>query len=126
MSNESSGKYSVNSSLLNEEQLRDKRRRERFGYIIGILSQFVWALNSVQIKTYEPWFPKVFSNNSLLLWRSLPIWILGYFFCKTKGIRIVPLNEIKYKFWFFFRSFGNYFGVFLVFLFLQSLYTHHQ
>ena len=113
MSNVSSGKYSIHSSELNEEELRDKRRRERFGYIIGILSEFVWALNSVQIKTYEPWFPKVFSNNSLLLWRSLPIWILGYYFCKKKGIRILAIKEIKYKFWFFFRSFGNYFGVYL-------------
>jgi len=113
MSNESSGKYSVHSSQLDENQLRDKRRKESYGYIIGILSQFVWALNSVQIKTYEPWFPKVFSNSSLLLWRSIPIWILGYYFCIKKNIYIVPVKEIKYKFWFFFRSLGNYFGVYL-------------
>ena len=95
------------------EELKRKRAKERFGYIIGILSQLVWALNSIQIKTYEPWFPKSFSNNSLLLWRSIPIWILGYYFCKSKHIYIKPVKEIHHKFWFFFRSFGNYIGVYL-------------
>ena len=113
MSNQSSGIYSIKSSDLNEEELQEKRKNERYAYIIGILSQLVWALNSIQIKTYEPWFPGVFSNNSLLLWRSLPIWVLGYYFCKKKNIYIVPVGKIKYKFWFFFRSFGNYIGVYL-------------
>jgi len=104
---------SVSSSLYSPEDLKKKRARERFGYIIGILSQSVWALNSIQIKTYEPWFPKSFSNNSLLLWRSIPIWLLGYYFCKKKHIYIKPVSEINHKFWFFFRSFGNYIGVYL-------------
>ena len=105
--------YSISSDLLTVEELKRKRAKERFGYIIGILSQLVWALNSIQIKTYEPWFPKSFSNNSLLLWRSIPIWILGYYFCKSKHIYIKPVKEIHHKFWFFFRSFGNYIGVYL-------------
>ena len=109
----SSNIYSIKSGDLTEEQLKSKRQKERIAYIIGIISQFVWALNSIQIKTYEPWFPGTFSNNSLLLWRSLPIWILGFYFCKKKNIRIKPVSEIKYKFWFFFRSFGNYIGVYL-------------
>lgn len=113
MSNQSSGIYSDISDKLTYEQLLEKRRKERFGYIIGIISQFIWALNSIQIKTYEPWFPEAFSNNSLLLWRSIPIWILGYYFCHKKNVRIVPVREIKYKFWFFLRSFGNYIGVYL-------------
>lgn len=113
MSNQSTGLISVDSNELTQEQLLEKRKKERFGYILGIISQFVWALNSIQIKTYEPWFPGVFSNNSLLLWRSIPIWILGYYFCYKKNVRIVPVSEIKYKFWFFLRSFGNYIGVYL-------------
>jgi len=113
MSNQSSGIYSIKSSLLEEDELMEKRRNESYAYLIGILSQLIWALNSIQIKTFEPWFPEIFSNNSLLLWRSLPIWILGYYFCKSKNIRIIPVNEIKYKFWFFLRSFGNYIGVYL-------------
>ena len=113
MSNQSSGLYSVHSDELNEEQLREKRKNESYAYIIGIISQFIWALNSVQIKTFEPWFPDVFTYNSLLLWRSIPIWALGYYFCKKKNIHIIPVSLIKYKFWFFLRSFGNYIGVFL-------------
>jgi drug/metabolite transporter (DMT)-like permease len=109
----SSGLYSVKSDLLTKEHLIEKRKNEQFAYIIGILSQLVWALNSIQIKTYEPWFPGTFSNNSLLLWRSIPIWILGFYFCKKKNIRIIPVSEIHYKFWFFFRSLGNYVGVYL-------------
>ena len=101
------------SELLTKEELKRKRQKERIGYIIGILSQLVWALNSIQIKTYEPWFPQSFSNNSLLLWRSIPIWFMGYYFCKSKHIYIKPVKEINHKFWFFLRSFGNYIGVYL-------------
>ena len=113
MSKQSSGIHSVKTDDLDEEALREKRKNESYAYIIGILSQLIWALNSIQIKTYEPWFPGTFSNNSLLLWRSIPIWALGYYFCQKKNIRIVPVSEIKYKFWFFLRSFGNYIGVYL-------------
>ena len=109
----SSNLYSVSSEQLTKEELSRKRKNESIGYILGILSQLVWALNSIQIKTYEPWFPKSFSNNSLLLWRSIPIWFMGYYFCKQKHIYIKPISKIHHKFWFFFRSFGNYIGVLL-------------
>ena len=105
--------YSVSSSLLNDENLKEKRRNERLGAIIGIISQFIWAINSIQLKTYKTFFPNDFSNNSLVFWRSLPIWLLGYFFCKQKNIRIKPLSAIKHKFWFATRSFGNYIIIYL-------------
>ena len=104
---------SIDSNLLNEEQLLEKRKNERYAYIVGIITQLVWALNTIQIKTYEPWFPGSFSINSLAFWRSLPIWIMGYYLCKKKNIRIIPVSEIKYKFWFYMRSFGNYIGIIL-------------
>lgn len=66
-----------------------------------------------QLKTYKTFFPDDFSNNSLVFWRSLPIWFLGYFFCRQKKIRIKPLSAIKHKFWFVTRSFGNYVGIYL-------------
>ena len=109
----SSDLYSVNSSELNDEMLAEKRKNERFAVIIGILSQLVWAINSIQLKTYKKFFPKDFSNNSLVFWRSLPIWVLGYFFCKQKNIRIKPESAIKHKFWFYMRSFGNYIIIYL-------------
>ena len=114
----SSDIYSVNSSELNDEMLVEKRKNERFSIIIGILSQFIWALNSIQLKTYKKFFPNDFSNNSLVFWRSLPIWVLGYYFCKHKNIRIKPISAIKYKFWFFMRSLGNYI---IIYLWIQIL-----
>ena len=113
MSTRSSDLYSVKSSELDDEMLAIKRANERFAYGVGILSQFVWALNNIQLKTYQPNFPKAFSNNSLVFWRSFLIWILGYLSCKYKKIRIKPIKEIKYKFWFFTRSLGNYLIIFL-------------
>ena len=110
---QSSDIYSVNSSQLNDEQLKEKRHKEKIGAIIGIISQFIWAVNSIQLKTYKAFFPLYFSNNSLVFWRSLPIWVLGYFFCKQKNIRIKPLSAIHHKFWFAVRSFGNYISIFL-------------
>ena len=110
---QSSDIYSVSSSKLGDEILKDKRHKERIGAIFAVLSQFIWAINSIQLKTYKSFFPNEFSNNSLVFWRSLPIWVLGYFFCKQKGIRIKSLSAIKHKFWFFTRSFGNYVTVFL-------------
>ena len=110
---QSSDIYSVNSSQLNDEQLKEKRHKEKIGAIIGIISQFIWAVNSIQLKTYKTFFPLYFSNNSLVFWRSLPIWVLGYFFCKQKNIRIKPLSAIHHKFWFTVRSFGNYISIYL-------------
>jgi len=110
---QSSDIYSVNSSKLDEEHLAIKRKNERYATIIGIISQFVWAINSIQLKTYKEFFPKEFSNNSLVFWRSLPIWVLGFYFCKQKNIRIKPLSSIKHKFWFISRSFGNYVSIYL-------------
>ena len=50
--NKSSDIYSISSSELNDELLKDKRHKERIGAILGILSEFIWAINSIQLKTY--------------------------------------------------------------------------
>ena len=110
---QSSDIYSVDSSNLNDEMLAMKRKNERFATIIGIISQFIWAINSIQLKTYPQFFPNEYSSNSLVFWRSLPIWVLGFYFCKQKNIRIKPLSAIKHKFWFIMRSFGNYVSIYL-------------
>ena len=109
----SSGLYSVKSDKLDDEMLYIKRKNEHYAYILGIIAQFIWALNSIQLKTYQPNFPQAFSNNSLVFWRSLPIWVLGYIFCRQKNVKIKPLSQIKHKFWFVSRSFGNYVSIFL-------------
>ena len=105
--------YSIKSSALNSIMLEQKRKDESYAYIIGTFSQFLWSINSIQLKSYQPWFPTSFSNNSLVFWRSLPIWLLGWYFCYKKNITIIKVQDIKHKYWFFFRSFGNYISIWL-------------
>ena len=101
------------SSLLSEDKYLEKKRNERFAYLLGVFTQFLWALNSFQMKTYNPSFPECFSNNSVILWRSIPVMVIGYFLCKYRNIRITPHREVKHLFWFYIRHFGNYFCVIL-------------
>ncbi len=61
--------FSVSSSKMNDEMLKEKRYKEKIGAIFAILSQFIWAINSIQLKTYKTFFPEDFSNNSLVFWR---------------------------------------------------------
>ena len=42
---------SERSSKMNDEDLIKKRKNERFAYILGIVTQFLWALNGVQMKS---------------------------------------------------------------------------
>ena len=98
----SSNSYSIKSSLLTDEMLLQRRKKEKYALILGLISQFLWALNSIQLKTYRLWFPNSYSNNSLVFWRSLPIFVLGYFICKYKQIKITPHSKIKHIYWFFF------------------------
>ena len=102
---------SISSSLLDDNMKELKRKNDRYAYICAIMTQFLWAMNSIQLKTYKPYFPKAFSLNSLVFWRSLPIWIIGYIIIKKKNEVIPPINQIQHKFWFHIRSFGNYVGV---------------
>ena len=99
--NLSQNSISIKSSLLNDEMLAQRRKNERKALAIGILAQLIWAFNGIQLKTYRTFFPDAFSNNSLVMWRSIPIWGLGYFFSKRKGLTITPHSQIKHKFWFF-------------------------
>ena len=104
---------SEESSLLSDDKYLEKKRNERFAYLLGIFTQFLWALNSFQMKTYNPSFPECFSNNSVILWRSIPVMVIGYCLCKYRNIRITPHREVKHLFWFYVRHFGNYFCVIL-------------
>jgi drug/metabolite transporter (DMT)-like permease len=110
---------SIKSSLLNSEMLGVRRAKEKKAMLIGVFAQFVWAINSIQLKTYRQYFPDAFSNNSLAFWRSVPIWALGYYFSKKNGKEITPHSQIKHKFWFFARSLGNYLGIILWIVFMS-------
>ena len=103
-----------NSTFQLNDEAKMKRNNKRKGIILGIISQFIMALNYIQLKTYKSFFPNDFSIDSFIFWRSLSVWVLGYIFCRNKGIRIKPLNAIRHKFLFVLRNFGNYISTFLL------------
>ena len=104
---------SEKSSLLNDEEYIQKRKNERFAYILGIFTQLIWSINGLQLKSIQPHFQESYSLNSIIFWRCLPVIIISYYECYYKKIRITPHNEIKHIVWFYFRSLGNYFCVLL-------------
>ena len=64
---------SEHSSMLDSEKLTIKRRNENFAYTLGIFTQIIWSINGLQLKTFQPYYLDVFSNNSAVFWRSLPV-----------------------------------------------------
>ena len=95
---------SERSSNLNTEQLIQKRKDERFAYIIAIICQGLWALNGVQMKTFRKYFPEIYSDNTVLFWRMFIVAVLGFCVCKYKNIHIQSHSEIKHLNWFFLRN----------------------
>ena len=79
---------SERSSDMDSEQLLNKRKDERFAYILGIITQFIWAINGVQIKTFRLFFPESYTDNAVLFWRMLMVAIIGYSICKYHNIHI--------------------------------------
>lgn len=99
---------SVNTELLSEELKQKKRKNERIAYIYGIISQFLWAIVSIQIKTMITFFPEEFTLNTIAFFRTFPLGLAGYYLCKKKNIRIKRWNDLQYKFWFIIRNGGFY------------------
>ena len=99
---------SQHSSCLDSEQLALKRKNENFAYTLGILAQFVWSINGLQMKTFQPYYLDVFTLNSAVFWRSLPLAPIAYYICKKNRIHITTHSEVKHIVWFYFRYLGNY------------------
>jgi drug/metabolite transporter (DMT)-like permease len=99
---------SINTELLSEELKKEKRKKERIAYIYGIISQFLWAIVSIQIKTMITFFPDNYTLNTIAFYRTFPLGIIGYYLCKRKGINIRGWNQIQRKFWFIIRNVGFY------------------
>jgi len=95
---------SERSSNLNTEQLIKKRKDERFAYIIQIITQLLWALNGVQMKTFRIYFPEIYSDNTVLFWRMFIVAVVGFFICKYRNVHIQRHSEIKHLNWFLMRN----------------------
>ena len=75
---------SLKDSDLDSELLKQKKSREHYEIIVGVLTQIIWALISIKLKTYSKFFPLAYSRNSVVFWRSVPIAILGYIIAVKK------------------------------------------
>ena len=100
--------FSIKSSLLTDEMLLQRRKNEKFALIVGLIAQLVWAINSIQLKTYKKWFPEAYSNNSLVFWRHIGVSLTGYICIKYKKINFKYPSQIKNKIWFYIRNVGIY------------------
>ena len=112
---------SLKDSDLDSELLKQKKSREHYGIIVGVLTQIVWALISIQLKSYSKFFPLAYSRNSVVFWRSVPIAVLGYIIAVKKNQKIIKITEIQNKFWFYARELGNYF-VLSLFIYLMTFF----
>ena len=95
---------SERSSVLDKEKLIIKRRNERFAYLLGIFTNFLWAVNGVQMKTFRLFFPNDYNDNNILFWRMLPVVIIGFIICKYNYIHIQKFSELKHLNWFLCRN----------------------
>ena len=96
---------------MNDEDLLKKRRNERFAYLLGILTQFLWAINGVQMKTFRIYFPDEFTDNSILFWRMFPVAITAYIVCKYNNVHIQTFSELKHLNYFLLRNATSYFFI---------------
>ena len=99
---------SIKDSLLNSELLREKKKKENYGIIITIIAHFFLAVNQLQLKTFAKWFKKEYTQNNLLVYRSLATCGISYLLIKRKNQKIPSILEINSKFWFFCRKCGAY------------------
>ena len=95
---------SERSSKMDNGKLITKRRNERFAYILGVITQFLWAINGIQMKTFRIYFPDYYTDNSVLFWRMFPVVIIGFIICKYNYIHIQSFSELKDLKWFLVRN----------------------
>ena len=112
---------SERSSAMNTEALIKKRSNERFAYILGTITQFLWAINGVQMKTFRLYFPDNYTDTSVLFWRMFPVSIMGYIICKYNDIHIQSFSELKHLKWFLCRNALAYFFIIHISEFQQFL-----
>ena len=108
-----------NNSLLHYESIILEKKTEKYAFLCAFICQFLWGVNTLQLKSFQILFPKIFTINSFIFWRSIPIWYLGYFFSNRKNIIITPYYKVENKFWFLCRTAGNYFFILLYMLQLK-------
>ena len=102
------------SFLTSKSLLKDTvKKRNIYAYLIVIISQFLYAIEKIQLKTFKILFQNHFSTQSVIFWRSLSHLLISYFSIVKKGQSIKKLSDIRYKFWFIFSKLGMHFSIIL-------------
>ena len=96
-----------------------KRERKAIGF--AILSQFIWAVGVVLIRSGTKC--ESFSPNSYSMWRSVFMSIVTYFSISQKGIHLTKFSEVNRKPWFILRTCGTYFAFLFYIIALLYLRT---
>lgn len=112
--------YLTSLFSLNISSTDSQKKKDIYAFIMGVISQFFWAMSNIQLKTYRVFYPNNFSTQSVTFWRSFTICLISYIFILKKNQKITSINEIKYKFWFFLRNIGNY--IFLLLWIIELIY----
>lgn len=99
---------SERSSNMDTERLLNKRKDERYAYILAMITQILWALNGVQMKTFRKFYPECYSDNTVLFWRMFIVAIIGFGLCKYNNIKIQSHSELKHLYWFLIRNATGY------------------
>jgi hypothetical protein len=47
---------SISSSLLDDNLLQIKKNNDRYAFLCGVFSQFLWGMSNIQLKTYRSFF----------------------------------------------------------------------
>lgn len=62
------------------------------------------------VKLTLKFFPEDFSAPAYLFYRNIVLILISLYFINSSSIVVTKLNEVKNKYWFLMRLFGNYFG----------------
>ena len=86
---------SIKDSLLNSELLKEKKKKENYGIFMAILANFILAINQLQLKTYAKWFKEEYTQNNLLIYRSIATCAISYYLIRKKNQKIPMWTEIN-------------------------------
>ena len=95
---------SLTSSKMNDQQLLEKRKNEKYAYFIGILAQVFWGINAVQMKSLRLIYSDRYTDCSVNFYRFITVTLIGYYMTKYEKIKILKLSEIPHLKWFLARN----------------------
>ena len=110
------------SSQMNDTQLLEKRKNEKFAYLIGILAQVFWGINAVHMKSIRLIYADIYTDSSVNFIRFITVTLIGYYVTIRENVKILKHSEIPHLKWFLARN-----GVAYIFLFCWTkMFTYFR